>query len=64
MIWSHSHKGLICGEIVRDDGGEWVDVKLDFDHYPRMLAEGNQGTIWGAGETVTLRRSLLTEVKA
>ena len=63
MIWAHSRKGLISGDIVGQEG-VWVYVKLDCDHNPRMFSEANQGTVWGTGEIVTLRKSLLTEVKA
>lgn len=48
--WNHTRKGRIEGEVVRDDG-EFVDLKLTTNH--RHGARG---------ETITVRKSFLTEV--
>lgn len=59
MKWKHSRKGMIKGEILRQDGG-WTWIMLDGDHEPHMMSEANQGTVWNDGEVVQVRTSFLT----
>lgn len=59
--WNHSRKGRITGEIIRDDG-EWVDIRLTGDHELRYKSEANRGRVDEAGEVLTVRKSLLTEI--
>jgi hypothetical protein len=60
MKWIHARKGIVEGEIVREEG-EWVDIKLTGDQTLRT-ARG-----WDDchdGDVVTVRKSFLREVPA
>lgn len=55
--WRHPRKGTIRGRVHPDDDGvsEWVHIVLSDE----VLGVNDE---WSAGETITVRRSFLTEV--
>lgn len=60
----HSRKGLLTGVVLRDDG-EWVHLRLVGDHDPNRMYHSEAyraGAPSEHGETLTVRKSLLTEV--
>lgn len=60
--WLHSRKGRIEGEVVWEDD-EWMKVRLTGTHAPRYYSEANRGRTHDDGEVLTLRKSLIQEVK-
>lgn len=61
MKWDHSRKGLIVGELVREDD-TWMWVKLACDHRIPYASEMYRGRIDQEGEVLCLRKSFMTPV--
>lgn len=58
--WTHSRKGRITGEVVREDD-TWMWVRLAGDHKLRYGSEANRGRVDEDGDVMCLRKSLMTE---
>ena len=61
----HSRKGRLTGVVVRDDG-EWVHLRLVGDHDPNRMYYSVENRAYGIaddGETLTVRKSFLTEIE-
>lgn len=58
--WSHRRKGRITGIVVSSDP-TWLDIKLVSDHSLQAASVSSAG-VTEAGEVITVRRSLLTEI--
>jgi hypothetical protein len=62
QTWNHSRKGPITGTIVHTTAdGEWVDIELATDHELRYGSASNRGRVDEQGDTLRVRKSLLTE---
>lgn len=61
-VWQHSRKGRIEGVVVREDD-TWVDVRLTGDHELNYYSQCYRGCLDVDGSVITLRKSLMTEVK-
>ena len=61
--WRHERKGEIEGTVLLGGDETWMRVRLTRDHRMRWFSSGRRGEVSYAGETMTLRRSLMTEVE-
>lgn len=63
MIWMHSRKGRIEGEIVSESiDGVWATIRLAGNQALRWASEENRGRVDFDGSHLTVRKSLLTEL--
>lgn len=60
--WQHDRKGMITGSVV-SECDTWLHIRLTGNHELRYMSEALRGSVDRDSEVITVRKSLVTEVK-